>query len=541
MYLKKTIMIITYKQKLKKVAFWLSIVLVAGATGCKKGTFDINSPNPNSPSPATVPAKYYLSSSLAGTANIMYTGGNGAFYGGDLLNTWMGYWSASGGYTPSPIVVLYQLTNGVGTGNWDDAYINIKNYSVMETLSKADSTQTNYGAISIIMQAFMYQRIVDLYNNAPYTNALSTSNTTPAYDLGSDIYNKNLSNIDSAIKLIKTAETESFVENPGSYDVMFKGKMDMWIKFANTLKLKMVMRLTQTSTGATIIANELSGLTASDFLGAGEDASVNPGYSTASNAQENPLFLDISLTASGSPGTNFVYWRANSYAVNYYAANKDPRINFFYVPAQTTGTIVGRDIGSTSGTEGNGNVSAVNGPGVAKAASQSAPIIPAFESLFLQAEASQRNFITGTAGDLYRAGVEASFQLLGAKYDTVFSKVDPTVDSITYTPTQTADIYMDSVEKTNPLVNWGAATDKVKLIITQKWAASNTFDPLESFSDWRRSGIPSNLAVSNYPGSQAAHIPYRFDYPTSETSYNAASVGAQGTIDALTSKIFWQP
>lgn len=506
---------------MNKIKLWLLIAITAGSMGCKKGTFDINATNPNALAPSTVPAKYYLTSTLAATANIMYTGGNGAFYGGDLLNTWMGYWSASGGYTPSPIVVLYQLTNSVGSGNWDDAYLNLKNYKIIEGLSAKDSSQTNYGAISILMQAFVNQRIVDLYNNAPYSAALNTTNTTPAYDKGSDIYNSSIKGIDSAIALITLAQSESFVENPGKYDVMFNGDMGMWKKFANTLKLKMLLRLTQTSTGPALITSELAGLTPADFLGAGEDASVNPGYGNAANNQENPLYLDIAFTVSGSPGTNNVYWRANSYAVNFYKNNNDPRINYFYVPAQSSGTIVGRDIGSTSGTEGNGNISAVNGPGVAKGPSQSAIIIGAFESLFLQAEAAQRGYISGDAAALYQSAVEQSFVLLGV------------TDAIA-----AADAY---IAQPNSLTNYVSSPDKLKTLITQKWAACNTFDPLESFSDWRRLGIPTDLPVSHYPGSQAAHIPYRMLYPISETSYNGANVASQGSIDALNSKIFWQP
>ena len=75
----------------------------------------------------------------------------------------------------------------------------------------------------------------------------------------------------------------------------------------------------------------------------------------------------------------------------------------------------------------------------------------------------------------------------------------------------------------------------------QKWAAMNTIDPLESWSDWRRLGIPSDLPVSIYPGSTAIHIPYRLLYPSSEYSYNTDNVNAQGTIDAMSSKIFWMP
>ena len=229
-------MIIMHYRKIKKSVLWLAIAIVVGVAGCKKGTFDINSPNPNSLSPSSVPAKFYLTSSLAATATIMYTGSNAYNYGPDLINTWMGYWSASGGFTPSPIVVLYQLNSGVGTGNWDDVYLNLKNYSIMESLAIADSTQENYGAIGVIMSAFLYQRIVDLYNNAPYSQALNPSNTTPAYDDGNSIYTASIAQLDSAIGVIKGAT--SAAENPGTYDVMFGGDMSLWVKFANTLSSK---------------------------------------------------------------------------------------------------------------------------------------------------------------------------------------------------------------------------------------------------------------------------------------------------------------
>src|SRR3954451_17371319 len=117
-----------YKIKLKQISQWVLLLVLASFMGCKKGTFDINSPNPNSLSPSTVGPKYYLSSSLAGTANLMFGGSSGAFTGPDIINTWMGYWGFSGGFTPSPILVTYQLTSTVGTGNWDDAYLNLKNY-----------------------------------------------------------------------------------------------------------------------------------------------------------------------------------------------------------------------------------------------------------------------------------------------------------------------------------------------------------------------------------------------------------------------------
>ena len=92
----------------------------------------------------------------------------------------------------------------------------------------------------------------------------------------------------------------------------------------------------------------------------------------------------------------------------------------------------------------------------------------------------------------------------------------------------------------NQLTNWAAQSDKLRLIITQKWAACNSYDPLESHSDYLRTGFPSNLPVSIFPGNTQTTIPNRILYPTSEHSYNEQNVNAQGPI-TINSKIFWQP
>jgi hypothetical protein len=89
--------------------------------------------------------------------------------------------------------------------------------------------------------------------------------------------------------------------------------------------------------------------------------------------------------------------------------------------------------------------------------------------------------------------------------------------------------------------NFVASSNPIKTLITQKWAALNTIDPVEAWSDWRRLGYPSDLPKSIYPGTTAPHIPYRLLYPTSEYNYNGENVSAQGNIDAITSKIFWMP
>jgi hypothetical protein len=485
----------------------MTAIALFAVVGCKKGTFDINSPNPNVPS--TVPVQFSLSSAIKESADLMYNGNE------NFMQYWMGYWAVSGDYIPSNSVVLYQLNTDYFSANWDAAYLNLKNYDVIEAASITNASP-NYEAVAKIMKAFVYQRIVDLYNNAPYTSALNGgTDNFPTYDKSADIYKSLIAKVDSAIDLIKGAGVGSAA--PGSDDVLFGGDMNMWLKFANTLKLKLLMRTTVNP--IMDIKGELGGLTADDFLGAGEDAAVNPGYQNVAG-QQNPQWADFGFVPAGQPTTDNAYYRACTYVVDFYQNNNDPRDAYFFSP-NTNGDIKGRAFGSTA-LEHNTEISGPDGQGILKSPSQDAVILPAFESLFLQAEAVQRGYLSGTASDLYSSAVTESFRLLGvSEYESA------------------ATTYISQAANAN--TNFAYSSDKIKTIITQKWAALNAYDPLESFSDWRRLKIPADLPVSIYPGNTAPHVPYRLLYPSSEYNYNATNVNGEGTIDPLSSKIFWMP
>jgi hypothetical protein len=489
--------------------FLISVAVAAIAiSGCKKGTFDINSPNPNVPS--TVPPQFSLSAALKESADLMYNANE------DFMQYWMGYWAVSGDYIPNNSVVLYQLNTDYFSNNWDQAYLNLKNYDII-TQASADPVNSNYLAISKIMQAFVYQRVVDLYNDAPYANALKGgTDNFPTYDKGSDIYTSIIGKVDSAIILINGAPADAVV--PGNDDILFGGDMGMWVKFANTLKLKLLLRTT--AKPVMDIKTELNGLTADDFLAPGEDAAVQPGYQNVAS-QQSPQWADFGFVPAGQPTTNNTYYRANSYAVSFYSSNKDPRVEYFYSP-NSSGDIKGRPFGSTA-LEHNTEISGVDGQGILKSPSQPSIIIPAFESLFLQAEAIQSGYLTsaGSASDAFKGAVTESFRLLGIP--------DYSAAAATY------------FGQSNNNTNFDMSSNKLKTIILQKWAALNAYDPLESFSDWRRLGIPSDLPVSVYPGNTATHIPIRLLYPSSEYNYNANNVNAEGQISQFTSKIFWMP
>lgn len=498
-----------------KVSILSFFCLLLATTGCKKGTFDINDPNPNLPS--SVSPSLVLSEALAGSAYSLY--GNGF---PDLINGWMGYWAFSGDYGGYGTTATYNINNGTAgiPQNWDYVYNTVLvNYKLIETESQPDPTQDNYRAIAKIMLAYHFTRLVDLYGNIPYSQALQgVAQTYPVYDDAASVYKAQFEQLDSAIAIINNSDIN--VEDPGKYDIMFGGDMGLWIKFANTVKLQAALTLSEKdeATGKAAVA----GLTEDDFLSIDEDASINPGYSNSSQSQQNPFYGFVGFQTNGSSYGSHDFYRANSFAVNFYKSTGDQwRISQVY-DTIANGTVVGRAYGSLVPSEHNSVVSAI-GPGVLSATA-AAPVIGAYESLFMQAEAEQRGWIAAgsTVEDTYAAAVQESFRIVGdANYEA-----------------DAADYLENS---TSSLAKWSLATDKIRLIVTQEWIALNQLDPLNAYNNYRRLGIPANLPVSIYPGTAATHIPYRFFYPQSEFNANAANVAAQGDVDILSSKIFWMP
>jgi hypothetical protein len=158
------------------------------------------------------------------------------------------------------------------------------------------------------------------------------------------------------------------------------------------------------------------------------------------------------------------------------------------------------------------------GPGMLQAYNMSAPIFTDFESLFLQAEAVERDLISGDAKALYESAITQSILYEGGS------------------PADAATYLLDSV----PLVNYDNTTNKLQAIITQKWVALNGVSPMPIWTDYRRTGFPDFLHFTADAARLNDTPPVRLLYPQTEISTNNDNVILQGTINLFSSKIFWQ-
>jgi len=502
---------------MKKLFILLTVLLVLGSS-CKKDFLNVDETNPNNAS--TVPANLILPAALNYTSILMNTPGNYAF-----INEWYGLWSISGGYSQDLNMTEYNLLNSHFQGNWSSSYTNLKNYDNIEKSATAPALMS-YRAIAKIMKVYLYQNLVDNYGNVPYSQALQAESSVlkPAYDPQQTIYEDLVVQLDTAMNIIATTPLTATLV--GSGDIIFGGNMGNWAKFANTLKLRILMNQADMAGRAAYITAHLATTASVGYMGAGQGAWLNPGY-LVSVGKMNP-FWERFWNASGSQQADGLgYFVAGQDACDFLTANGDPRkLRFFqaYTGTSIQGNYFGAKLLQTVA-----NTSKI-GPGMLIGYNQNAPILTDIESLFLQAEAAQRGYIAGSAQAFYEAAVTASIVYEGQKASS-----DPS--------TYVAPVALDAASflaNGGANVSYVAATNKLQLIITQKWCALNGLSPMPIWTDYRRTGFPNFIHWSADPQKINPTPPVRLLYPQTEISTNPDNVTAQGTINLFTSKIFWQ-
>jgi hypothetical protein len=375
----------------------------------------------------------------------------------------------------------------------------------------------------MIMKAYIMHNLVDLWGNVPYTEAFKTEEgiLKPKYDDQKVIYEDLILKLDAAIKLIQGLPADA-TEIPASSDIVFGGNMAKWARFANTIKLRMLVHQSGMAGRDAYIKTAIATTASVGYLGAGESALSNPGYLN-SDGKMNPFYATFYKADGSTVSDGITYYNAGKDAVKFLADNADPRLGRFFNPYSGS-NFAGNILGITepapltaANTSKLGYVSGSKGYMIGTF-DKSAPLLTDFESLFVQAEAAERGYITSSAKTLYNSAISQSFIYMGLT----------SADAASFL----------SSEKSN--INYDVAPNKINLILLQKWASLNGIAPVEIWTDYRRSGIPNFLTFTQDPNKANATPPVRLLYPQREISVNNDNVVAVGTIDAFKSKIFWQ-
>ncbi len=507
---------------------YLSIVAftVLFIAGCKKDFLDINK-DPNNLT-GTISPSLVFTSALSQTVNNMVAQNEQGSY-------FAGQWTQSSSYIYQQNRFAYKFTNS-DFNFYDPIYDNLQDYQYVINNSDGQK-QPFFKGPARVMKAMLFQQLVDLYGNVPYSDALKgLGSLAPKFDDQKAIYESLITLLDSAIIDLKA---NPFTGSFGSADISRAGSLGggsttKWIKFANSLKMRILMRQSRIPGRSAYIIPQIQKIVTegTGFLDAGQDFAINPGY-IASDGKQNPLYDRFGYAASGAVRALARFPRPTKYLFDVLIATNDTfrlKRKAYAIGGENASSpgksklpeVISNYKGVPFGV-GSGNTAPSTsyiGPSVFVKGEFNRPLylMLASESQLLVAEAAQLyTTITfgKTAQQYYEQGVREAFRLDGA------------------TDAQATILLTSGLAE----ADWTASTDKLKAIWKQKWLAFTNYLGLEAWSEVRRTNYPPiPLSLGAPIGSSPA---IRLFYPNTELGSNGANVLAQGTIDIFTSRIFW--
>ncbi len=556
-------------KKLKTIFISIFTIVILLTTSCQNLT-EINK-SPNQLNASDINISYVLTSVLSSTA-ANYIRANA--YGNTItLSEAMQYTQRD--------YIDYAGTNTFGWtpinfGNINSSLVNsqyIVDHAKSETLP---DNQKFYTAVGQIMRSFWYGFFTSLWGDIPYSEAMKASagNFTPAYDDQKAVFVGVLADLKAANDLLATVTS---VANASSADIMFQGDVLKWRKFANSLRLRYLMRLSEKL---------------GDMTTAGVD--VKTEFSTmVGNSSTYPIFASNSDNASiafigsnsvdgwyGGPldwGDRSEFYRRKpcSTFVNTMKAGGDPRLTTYIRPVDAQLRVSTTETGYAKLADGQivlhvspAQVSAAPSPIDTARYVGLPPALGYLPDLFNLSKLTDANALKalkpgtylGSGGAnpnvsyladiytqnkndiikaVYMSYAELNFILAegrlkgwistGAASDYYQAGVVASMrqyniadgSNTVYNPQNHALIpYSESAFMANLTSNFnGAATDAARLqqLMTQKWLAC--FMTPEFWFDWRRTGLP-NLGANLISASNGSKIPVRYIYGADEGILN---------------------
>jgi len=475
---------------MKKIKILISI-LVFGSLffiGCDKGFEELNT-NPNEPT--SVPSGLLLADIVRNTGNYTYS----TFFGGDMGSCWAQHWAKVNYEDEERYKVRASVIEDFcWKGIYEDVIADARS---MEKIAAVEGNDINRG-VAIVMQAYGYSLLTEMFGDVPFSEACRGDEgiITPVYDSQQNVYTGIFAMLDEANTLLSSGNGTM----NESTDLVFGGDPSKWQKFANSLKFRLLMRISKKVDVSAQLQDIVSNRAI--FTSNSDDAGLQY-LAAAPNA--NPIYESIVY------GARYEY-KINSVMVDMLANLNDPRLAVYAQP-NSSGEYRGKPSGIDEVPNDDYNYDNVSPIGT----KYLDPEFPGYmmtyaELLFLMAEAAHKGYISGDAATLYNAGIAASFAFNGVSdgYAAYIAQ-----GTVAYTP--------------------GTG---IQRIAEQNWIALFS-QSIEPWTEWRRTGYP---VLSPAIEAVIDEIPSRYTYPGIEQSVNATNYQAAKTAlggDALTSKFWW--
>jgi hypothetical protein len=462
--------------------------------------------NEDPDAPTTVDYEYLLP---AGISSVAYVVGGRYQVLGAL---WSQHWTQSPGASQYSGIDSYDInSSSFDTYQFGELYSGaLQNLEYVRNGSLAEG-EANYYLIATVMQGYIYQLLVDLYNQIPFSEALlgDIGIVEPKYEMGEDIYDSLIARLDEALSLDFSQDD---LKDPAENDLLFNGAIDSWIAFANTLKLRLYLRQSEYNSTKAQLGIEAMYNAEVSFLDS--DVLLDNVFSNE-YGKRNPLYDTEYYILGGNPNlilSNTLY----SFLID--NDDTDRLGALFNIP----------DDGGEHKALIQGDYYAPDEASGITSSSYSKPVMNAtdpvyllsrMESNLLQAEAIVRYNVAdySTAKELYDKAILLSYErILSDDSDDIYYHAQQFINGVYAFPSEGSSV--ESFRKS---------------IATQKWLCLSGIQNLEVFFEINRTGYPVKSTVpgddSNYePGELTVSVnnvtsgkfPKRLVFPESEYASN---------------------
>jgi len=365
----------------------------------------------------------------------------------------------------------------------------------------------NQVGVAMLMKAVIVKQVTDAFGDIPYSEALRSDITVPAYDSQESIYNSLIADVKDARDMMDAGELGP------TGDPIYRGDVSKWKKFANSFLMSLSMQLSKKYPDA-------GGMAATEFAAALADANgvieslddeawfyFDPAHSFSnpwSAMRPSDYFLSKELTdalkgsADLNPTSNTTY---------------DARINILVDDPALDGVPYGYEGGSGAGAASMSSLVWGEEPPL--------PLMTAAYTYLNRAEAAARGWTAEVAADMLEEGISKSYETLSSTYG-----VDITADAAAYAAARVAD---------------ASTVGTLQVIGEEKWIALFP-KGFEAWSEWRRTGYPALVPATDFfnNGTIARRLVYPFEEAgLNPSGYTSGVATLSPASDNNSSKVWW--
>ena len=505
----------------------LTMASVLGLSACTDKFQEINTDNTKLITLTSTELPYLFSKAQSASS---YAGGTYQIAQNLFADLYSQYYATSATYFPSDRnVIRFDWLQG----GWTSIYT--QTVPQLRSLEEGYAVGTAERALTDIWWVYSFHRLTDYYGPIPYFDAGKPARSVK-YDAQDKIYEDFFKRLDAATTVLKGKTAEKPF---GTFDLLYKGDVTKWIKFANTLRLRLALRVSA-------VTPEVAKTQA--------EAAVAGGVMEA--------VADDALMVKSEPNNDFnglsriAIWnefRMSSAMESALKGYEDPRTTVYFQPTAATGAVEGLRNGLTPAQLGDAansnnatsNVGSrwVSGGGAAWTSIGSTPqdIMHSAAAFFLRSEGALNGWnMGGTAKDFYEKGITASMNQWGV---TNAAAIAAYINS-EKTPVAPNDGLQSPALSKAP-IKW-AATPALEReqIGTQKWLALYP-DGIEAWAEYRRTRFPTLYPVANNENADltGGQRPRRIPFLLLERNTNGEAVKAAESLlggpDKVSTPLWW--